>query len=159
MQASFQEEQKFGQWWLWLLLLGAGFLPVIGIYQQIILGKSFGNKPMSNVGLVFFTLFVALLIFLFWRIRLKTRINNQGIHLLFFPFAKKNIAWQDIKRAEVVDYGFVGGWGVRWWTKFGTVYNVMGRIGLAIELKNGKKLLIGTQKKTEVGAIVKQYLS
>jgi len=59
----------------------------------------------------------------------------------------------------VVDYGFVGGWGVRWWTKFGTVYNVMGRIGLAIELKNGKKLLIGTQKKTEVGAIVKQYLS
>jgi len=89
MQPSFQEEQKFGQWWLWLLLLGAGFLPVIGIYQQIILGKSFGNKPMSNVGLVFFTLFVALLIFLFWRIRLKTRINNQGIHLLFFPFAKK----------------------------------------------------------------------
>lgn len=159
MQSSFQEEQKFAQWWLWLLLGGIGLLPIVGIYQQIILGKTFGNKPMSDVGLMIFTLFVAALIFFFGRMRLKTRMDSKGIHLTFFPFAQKKIAWQEIKHAQVINYGFVGGWGLRLWTKYGTVYNVSGRIGLAIELKNGKKFLIGTQKGTEMEAVVKKYLS
>jgi hypothetical protein len=57
---------------------------------------------------------------------------------------------------KVLNYGFVGGWGVRLWTKYGTVYNVKGNIGLAIELKNGTKFLIGTQKEIELRSFLEK---
>lgn len=68
----------------------------------------------------------------------------------FFPFVRKKVNWNEIKNIEVINYGFVGGWGIRLWTKYGTVYNMKGNKGLAIELNNGKKFLIGTQKETEL---------
>jgi hypothetical protein len=74
----------------------------------------------------------------------------------FFPLIKKTTNWTEIKKVEVVNYGFVGGWGIRLWTKYGTVYNIKGNKGLAIELFNGKKYLIGTQKEIELNEIVKK---
>nr|WP_315263057.1 hypothetical protein [uncultured Flavobacterium sp.] len=44
-----------------------------------------------------------------------------------------------------MNYKFLG-FGVRLFTSYGTVYNTKGDTGLAIELKCGKKILIGTQK-------------
>ncbi|MGI9525729.1 MAG: hypothetical protein ACR2MS_01320 [Weeksellaceae bacterium] len=67
---------------------------------------------------------------------------------------KKRVDWKEIKKVEIVYYGFVGGRGIRPWTKYGTVYNTKGNNGLAIELKNGDKLLIGTQKELELKSIV-----
>lgn len=63
---------------------------------------------------------------------------------------------KDIKSAKVVNYGFVGGWGIRLWTAYGTVYNIKGNKGLAIELFNGEKFLIGTQKENELKIIVEK---
>ena len=67
---------------------------------------------------------------------------------------KKRVGWNEIKSTKVVNCGLVGGWGIRLWTKYGTVYNTKGNKGLAIELKNGKKFLIGTQKETELNKIL-----
>ena len=156
MKIEFKEEQKFTQWWLWLILLPIGFLSIIGIYKQIILGESFGDKPMSDIGLIIFAIFIFSLLGLFILMKLKTNIDNDKIEISFFPFVKKTTKWTDIKKAEVVNYGFVGGWGIRLWTKYGTVYNIKGNKGLGIELLNGKKYLIGTQKETEMNEIVKK---
>ncbi|MFK8105448.1 MAG: hypothetical protein AB8G15_23245 [Saprospiraceae bacterium] len=144
----FEEQQRFTQWWLWLLLLGIGALPIIGIYQQLILGKTFGNKPMSDTGLIIFAIFTFLLLGLFYFMRLETKIDRQHIYFKFYPFLEKKIAWEEVKSAEMVDYGFVG-YGIRIGTKYGTVYNTKGSKGLAIRTRAGKKLCLGTQK-TEV---------
>jgi hypothetical protein len=155
MKSVFVEKQKFTQWWLWLLLLGLGLIPAIGVYQQLILGEPFGSKPMPDIGMVIFALFMFGFIAMFYFITLKTEIDQNEIRIHFFPFFKKQIRWQDIKNAEVIKYGFVGGWGIRLGTKYGPVYNIKGKIGLALELKTGKKLLIGTQKEDEL----KDFLS
>jgi len=156
MKIEFKEEQKFIQWWLWLILIGIGILPAFGIYKQLIVGENFGNKPMSDLGLILFSLFIFALIALFWFMRLKTEINQKRIQMNFFPFTKKQVSWNEIKNTEIVNYGFVGGWGIRLGTKYGTVYNTKGKIGLAIELNNGKKFLIGTQKEIELNRILNQ---
>ena len=156
MKIEFKEEQKFTQWWLWLILIGIGILPIFGIYKQLFIGEKFGDKPMSDLGLIIFALFVFGLIAMFWLMRLKTEIDQTEIRMSFFPFVKKQVTWDEIKSAEIVNYGFVGGWGIRLWTKYGTVYNTKGNKGLAIELLNGKKFLIGTQKETELGKIVEK---
>ena len=44
MKTEFKEEQKFNQWWLWLILIPMGVLPLIGIYKQLILGEKLGDN-------------------------------------------------------------------------------------------------------------------
>ena len=62
--------------------------------------------------------------------------------------------WYEIEKADVVNYGFVGGWGIRPWTKYGTVYNIRGNKGLAIALFDGQRFVIGTQKEAELKKIL-----
>ena len=78
--------------------------------------------------------------------KLKTKIDSEKISMKFYPFVYKEVKWKDIKKADVIDYGFVGGWGIRLWTKYGTVYNVKGSTGLFIQTKDNKQFLIGTQR-------------
>ncbi len=156
MKTEFKEEQKFTQWWLWLILIPIGVLPIIGIYKQLTKGEEFGDKPMSDLGLIIFSIFIFSLLGLFFIMKLKTSIDKNGIRMNFFPFVKKKVNWSEIKNAKVVNYGFVGGWGIRLWTKYGTVYNMKGNKGLAIELKSGKKILIGTQRETELNQVLEK---
>lgn len=159
MNINFKEEQRFTQWWLWLILIGVGLLPIFGIYKQLILGEPFGDNPMSDLGLVVFSVFIFALIGLFGWMKLTTEINTDGIRMTFVPFVQKRVTWKEIREVKVLDYGFVGGWGIRHWYKYGTVYNIKGRKGLALELTNGKKFLIGTQKERELTEIIAKAIS
>lgn len=158
MKIQFKEEQKFTQWWLWLILIGIGVLPIFGLYKQLFLEEKFGDHPMSDFGLIIFSVFIFGLITMFWFLRLKTEIDQNQIRIHFFPFVRKKINWKEVKSAEIVNYGFVGGWGIRLWTQYGTVYNTKGNKGLAIELRNGEKFLIGTQKEAELNKIVNKAI-
>ncbi len=154
----FKEEQRFTQWWLWLFLIGIGLIPIVGLYNQIFLGEEFGDNHMSNFGLIIFSIFTLLFIALFRIIKLKTEISTKELNFALKPFVSRKVNLNDIASVKIVDYGFVGGWGIRKWTSFGTVYNIKGKIGLAIELKNGSKFLIGTQKETELKNVIKEII-
>lgn len=159
---KFTETQKFSQPWILLLIGISGLLPPIifgfGIYQQIILGKPFGNNPMSDNGLIItFILTMALmigLIALFALAQLTTIIDKQGITYRFFPFqlSFRKIEWTQIDKYEVITYNPIrdyGGWGLRYGKK-GRALNVSGNKGLQLYLLNGKNILIGTKKESEL---------
>lgn len=154
MQPLFQEKQRFNQWWLWLLLIGLTLIPFYGVYQQFLRGQPAGDKPMPDWGLIAFLLFMLLFLLFFWLMQLSTTITDKAIHFRFFPFTNQQINWEGIRAAEVVDYGFVGGWGVRIGTKYGTIYNTSGKIGLALYLKNGKKICVGTQEESRLKKVL-----
>ncbi len=153
---EFKEEQKFTQWWLWLILIPLGVLPVVGAYFQIVRAEPIGDNAISDKLLLAMAIIMLLVVVLFLVMKLKTRVDDTEIQMRFFPFLSKKTKWTDVKKAEVINYGFVGGWGIRLWTRYGTVYNIKGNKGLAIELLNGKKFLIGTQKEAELDEIVKR---
>jgi len=153
----FKEEQRFTQWWLWLLLSCIMLIPVYGIIKQLIFKKSFGDSPMSTNGLIIFTIGMILFLVFFLFLRLKTRIDETGVHFQFFPFhfSARTIAWSELTTAKTKKYRPIldyGGWGI----KHGS-YTVKGNIGLQLALKNGKKILIGTQKLQEVNSVLKSY--
>jgi hypothetical protein len=152
----FKEEQRFTQWWLWLILIAVALIPVYGIIKQVIGGEQFGDNPLSDFGLIFLLIFMIGFLALFWIMKLSTEIDDASIKMNFYPFTKKEIKWTEIKSAEVLNYGFVGGWGIRLGTKYGTVYNTSGNIGLAIVLKNNQKLCIGTIKETELKEVINE---
>lgn len=146
MKTIFSESQRFTQWWVWLIIIGCGIPFAVGIVQQVFLGKTFGDKPMSNTGLIIgFILYVALTV-LFFLLKLETSITEQGISFRFFPFVSKRIPFSEIDSMTVINYGFVGGWGIRFTMKYGTVYNIRGNMGLLVKLKKGKTFIIGTQQ-------------
>ena len=155
MNIFFKEEQKFSQWWLWLILIALGNIPLFGIYKQFILGEAFGNNPMSNLGLIIFSVFIFGIIILFWFIRLKTEIDKNEIRINFVPFVKRQYQWEDVKSAKIITYKFVG-YGIRTGGAHDVIYNTSGNKGLSLELFNGKKYLIGTQKEIELQALLKR---
>ena len=109
----FKEKQKFTQWWLWLLLICIGIGPFVGIYTQLIKKESFGDSSMFNSISLIYIIIILSVVILLLVLTLKTEITSKGIQMNYFPFVKKEITWQDIKTAKVVNYGFVGGWGIR----------------------------------------------
>lgn len=155
----FEEVQRFRQWWLWLILIGTTLIPVYGLYQQVYLGEPFGDNPASDEGLVVFLLLMLALLGLFAFTSLHTCIDDTGIKMVFIPFKKKLVTWDQVEQLRVVNYGFVGGWGVRIWTSFGTVYNISGNKGLSIQLKNGRQFLIGTSKPEDLQAYLQKHRS
>lgn len=158
----FSEKQRFTQWWFWLILLSVNALFVYGIIQQVVLGHPFGDKPISNTGfLIVAGGMIALSVMLFTT-QLRTNITVDGIDVRLFPFhfRTKHFNWSDIEKAYVRQYSPIseyGGWGLRYsLSGSGKAYNISGNMGLQLELKNGKKLLIGTKKAEELEAMLKQ---
>lgn len=149
----FYEEQRFDQPWLYILL---SLIFAITIWA----GIEYFNSTSRSVGnslllLVPVGLSVITTIFIF-KIKLITKITAKKIHHSFYPIITKEHFLEDIELMRLIDYGFVGGWGIRLWTSYGTVYNVRGSQGLHITLKSGKQYVIGTQKPEELSHVLKQ---
>lgn len=132
-------------------------------FIQLILKVPIGNKPTPDtLILVIFFLLGVILPFIFLKMKLITEIRSNGIYLKFFPFHFK---WQvflfeDIKKAELIKYSPLkdyGGWGIRYGKK-GKAYNTKGNMGIMLEFKNGKNLLIGTQKGEEFINTLSPYI-
>lgn len=148
----FSETQKFRQWWLWFILAGIKGIMGFFIVTQVLIGQPFGSNVLDNVMLLVGFLFMLILSLLFFIMKLETRITDTGIAVRFYPIQLKfrNYRWEDIEQMYVREYsplGEYGGWGIRYsFTGKGKALNVSGRMGLQLVFKDGKKLLIGTNK-------------
>ncbi|MBU2928505.1 hypothetical protein [Winogradskyella psychrotolerans] len=158
----FKEEQRFNQLWLIVILLVSAIVP-ISIYVKEYLEDPSKNSTLELFSLILIVLFATGFIFFF---KLTTRIDDKGIHYKFFPFHwnLKSIQWNEIDKAYVRTYdplGEYGGWGLKggilWNKAKGKAINVSGDIGIQLLLKNGKKLLIGTQKENEAKHVLTTY--
>ncbi len=158
----FKEEQRFNQLWLIILILVSVLIPlgiILGTYIKD--PSSFSNAELITI---ICTLILASSVIFFFK--LSSRIDEKGIHYKFFPFhlSYKFIKWNAIDKAYVRTYhplSEYGGWGIKsgapWNKSKGKAVNVSGDIGIQLELKNGKNLLIGTQKQEKAKRIIATY--
>ena len=159
----FSEEQRFRQWWLWLILLlslSAVVVPfAIGIYSQVVLDQPYGDNPMSTEGLivtgVFSILLMGFIFLIIGQARLKTKITNEALYVSFMPLLRKWKKYKpvEIDRFEVRTYKAkreYGGYGIKRRRRSGQAFTISGNTGLQLYLNNGKKVLIGTQKKQAI---------
>ncbi len=167
----FSEEQRFTQRWLWLLIIGATLITVVptivGIYSQEILKKPWGNNP-AETGILFIILFFELIIMggiilLIYKIRLKVEIKTDSLWFSFPPLARKwrCIKKEEINRFEVRKYrpvGEYGGWGIKGSNR-NKAYNISGNVGLQLYLKNGRRVLFGTQEGQAIEYAMKKMMN
>lgn len=155
----FTEKQKFNQWWLWLILIGAD---VLFLYKVVFIpvmdNPQSAEKLITNAGFLIPVILMLLATLLIVSSRLETQIRKDGIYVRFLPFHKsfKHYAWHTLSKAYVRQYSPIweyGGWGLRF-SGNGTAYNISGNKGLQLEFTNNKKLLIGTQKPDEITEVL-----
>ncbi|MBA6156433.1 hypothetical protein H3Z83_07910 [Tenacibaculum sp. S7007] len=158
----FKEEQRFTQTWLIALLGISIVIPIILITKEYLEKNS---SMTTNEFLLTLGGIIVSLSFIFF-FKLTTKIDETGIHYQFFPFhfSLRLIKWSEIDKAYVRTYDPIseyGGWGLKggslWNKKNGTAINVSGDIGIQLELKNGKRILIGTQKENEAKRVLENY--
>src|SRR5690606_39108425 len=159
MKPLFTESQRFNQWWVWLIVILSCGVPFIIFVQQIVLGKTVGDHPMSDSAVILSLIIPVIFILLFYMMQLKTVITRETLSFRFVPFVKRTIPLKDLETFKVINYGFVGGYGIRLTMKYGNVYNIKGNKGLFVKLKNGKTFIVGTQKPEALEKTIQQLKS
>lgn len=142
------ETQQLRQKWVWILFGFVFLLSVATGLYPFIHGDHSGN---AIAGLILQLSLPVIIMAVCWYIRLETTVDIAGISYRFFPLTgRKTISWDDIAFAWVRKYkplAEYGGWGIRYSLgKNGKAINMRGDMGLQLVLKNGSRILIGTQQ-------------
>ena len=148
----FCEKQKFSRLVRWLFILG----PVVYVLILLsIVGKEWTQPLQTIVAVAGLTITISVTVLL-WISKLETEVRSDGLYVRFFPshINFKKIAFEDISEYYAREYSPIleyGGWGIRF-NMFGAgkAYNARGNKGVQLVLKNGKKLLVGSQKPQEL---------
>ena len=160
----FIEKQKFNQPFIFIVLALALVAACVVTFNKwkVTTPSTLLNIIGSLSGLII----IIAVIILFTFIKLKTKIDEIGIHYQFYPlhFNFKTIRWSQISKCFVRNYSAIseyGGWGIKksLFKRTGKSYTVKGNIGLQLVLKNGEKLLIGSQLKDKLEKTIKVYES
>lgn len=159
-RAFFIEEQRFSNPGLWIfiaIVFTFALAPtLIVIYNQVILDLPYGENPSNTVTLILLLVILMLMfigtVLLFKKMKLAVEVKSDGVYYRYPPFILKTKRFlkSEIDTFEIRKYKPVkeySGWGIRKsWSKSGTAFNVKGNIGLQLYLKDGKKVLFGTQR-------------
>lgn len=165
----YQERDGFRGTFVWYTMMAVTLFMLWtfgrGFYQQIMLGEPWGNNPMSDSTLIVVfisTVVFIVIIFIIVDIhKLEIQVDEGGIRYKFFPYFRsfRTVHKEQIKEIYVRKYRPImeyGGWGYRLGFARGRAYNIRGRWGLQLTFKDGKKLLLGTQKPIELDKVIDQ---
>jgi len=156
----FVEEQRFNQWWVYVILA----IPLLAPLLAFLFKANYNNdREVNAIGISFSLIIVSLVVIFILLVRFKTKIDENGVYYQYYPinFNEKFIPWSDISKCFIRKYHPIleyGGWGYKM-SPFGRgrVLNVKGNMGIQLEFKNGKKLLLGTQSAEVVEKALKNY--
>ena len=163
----FKETQKFTQWWLWLIVLAPIILAVLNILSSILYAfGGYSSSDSGNVSISWISARISMVQFIFVLIyiltilflalsKLQVVVSNNEIKIRHLLFLNKVIDLSEVTEQYIINYDFVG-YGIRKTKKYGTVYNVKGKEGVAITLTNGEKYLIGSQKAEQFSKTLKE---
>lgn len=153
----FNEDQRFRQWWVWLVVFGVAALQWWGFIQQIVLGKPWGDNPGPDwmVGLFWLLFGIGLPVF-FYTLRLTVEVTPDHIFIGYHPLTKRIIPLNDVERVEARTYKAIreyGGYGLRG-ARRNTAYNVSGNQGVELTLSDGRRVMIGSQRAAELALAI-----
>jgi len=124
-----------------------------------------GSMPTSNLIVIAVLILIVSIVVIIHNsfAHLTLKIDEKGITVNYYPFGQKQlkIGVKEIlsyKIRKYSPYKEYRGYGVRENSRRGKAYIIKGREGLHIQLKNGKCLLIGTQKKQAIEYAMKKLM-
>ncbi len=152
----FREVQKFASWLHWVVAPSMAVAVVFGMFA--LRQESLQPPPRTTqiVALIILGILLPIAIaVLFSLLKLETEVRTNGLYVRFFPFHInfKTFTAEDLSEHYARTYRPIleyGGWGIRCGWRGGRAYNVSGNQGVQLVLKDGKRLLIGSQRADEL---------
>ncbi len=155
-QSLFEEHQQFRQPWLWGLMLGILVMLLAILVIIIFQGRDEEGGAQAMLGISIGIAIEIGVMILMYCMKLSVRLDAEGLLIRFFPLLKRTIPLDQITRWHARTYRPIleyGGWGIRCGWK-GMAYNVSGNQGVQLELANGKRVLIGSQRAEELARAI-----
>jgi hypothetical protein len=148
--AIFVERQWLVRYW-WPLLL----IPMLLVSLVVWLAPKHGTPP----GWWVFAL-LGLVMALVAGLVLDVRLDATGAYYRLLPLQWhwQHVAWPEVSRAYLRRYDPLseyGGWGIKG-TARNRAYNIANDEGLQLELRDGRRVLLGTQRPTELAQVLAQ---
>lgn len=159
---DFSEVQRMRIWWVWGLLGVLMLMYTYAAFRQWYGPGSWGNNraPDWLLGVVLvFLLLIPVFVFI---MKLETHLDAEGVSFRFFPLHRRwqKFSWAEVERAWVRKYRPIaeyGGWGIRGLpASQSKAYSMSGDYGIQVLLKNGKRILIGTQNALEATQVLER---
>jgi hypothetical protein len=151
MQNTFEEKQHLRAF-IAPIVFAIVFVPVVPLLKDL--------EPFWMIVIPAETTLL-LLLWLVATIQLKTKIEASGVTYKFAPFiSTKHIGWKEIAQANVTDYQPIkefGGWGFRAGFAKKQALSIWGKQALRLKLKDGRELVLGTQRPEELSAVVQCF--
>ena len=147
-------------WWVMLLVVGIAALMWWGFIHQILLGQPWGNKPAPDWMMWLFWLFFGIGFPLFFvSLKLVVTVQAEGIQIRYFPITSTLILYDNIEQVTAREYKPIrefGGWGVRGipGKTRKIAYNISGKEGVEITLKDQRLVMIGSQKAQQLALAI-----
>jgi hypothetical protein len=170
-EPQFHEEQTFRRPWLLATLGLATFAPIVLVVGlllvQVISGRPVGNNPISTPALAAVAAGVLLVcggvLAILLLSRLIVEVRGDALRIRFVPFHRRFV---EIPLAEIASHAArryrpiveYGGWGIRGFAR-NRAYNVRGDRGVQLVLRDGRKILIGSQHADELAAAISRATS
>jgi hypothetical protein len=153
----YREQQRFTLLLRWLVYTSMGLAMLLSILslREMSSGQGLpGAKEILSAVLVGLGVPIAIVV-LFLILRLETEVRSDGLYVRYYPFhiSFRKFSPDDLSECHARQYRPIrefGGWGIRCGLfGKGKAYNVSGNKGVQLVFKNGKRLLIGSQKAEE----------
>jgi hypothetical protein len=149
----FREEQRLRDSWFWLIFF---ILPVIVVPSLLL------AAPARALPAIAIVLGIAVLVsLLVWFARLETTVTSDAVVVAFHDvWPTRRIKLDDIESFRPKEYTIwdSGGWGVHLGFA-GMTYNVSGNEGMHFQLRDGRRVLIGTQRLGQFGAALDRAMA
>lgn len=134
---------------------GAAIVWPLGTASAIICAVALAS-PDLRLGLLV-GMFLAITVWMFSRLTIT--IDGERLRASFGPgFVRKTIPLAEIADCEPVRIKWWEGWGIHL-SRFGWLYNVSGWNAVAIRLRNGKRLALGTDQPNELADAIRRCAS
>ena len=140
----FKEVQRLTQWYIYVV-------PIAIIV--LLISSPYLDSKISLDDVIAPLLIVILVMFLLLSFKIKVEITHDEIIIDPSWFPIKRISIVNISRFIIGKHKFVG-FGVRFGTSLGTVYNVKGNTGLLLCITDGKKIFIGSRKIQDIVSVL-----
>ncbi len=160
----YREEQRFSSWLRWLLFASMLLILPLSIFSLSKIPSEEGaSRILPITMLIICGIFVPIgIAVLFVSLKLETEVRSDGLYIRFFPFHLKfkRFGVEELRDSYALEYRPIleyGGWGIRC-GKQGRAYNVSGNKGVQLVFKNGRQLLIGSQREKELEDAIRSIM-
>jgi hypothetical protein len=149
----FREKQSFHLGYAKVALALPPAALVIVSCRQMIFHRPWGGPPTTNGNLLFLTILILLVYVRLITVRLVTELRPERLSVAMKGFWRRtSVALAEIRAAVSVEYDPVAeyrGYGVRSGPR-GQAYIAYGCQAVQLELRDGRKLLVGSQRSQEL---------